>query len=93
MPGGEQGPVGRDSPWAGPDKYLQLFSSFLAGTAPLAGSQSRLFRPGVSSDVTSTLCPLTESAGVGCAAQVTDGTLIDHRRSGPQAPTVSPLPF
>lgn len=65
MPEGEQGPVGRGSPWAGPDKYLQLFSSFLASTAPLAGSQSRLFRPGVSSDETSTLCSLTESAGQG----------------------------
>lgn len=55
----------RPSPWAGPDKYLQLFSSFLASTAPLAGSQSRLFRPGVSSDAASTLCPLTKAAGQG----------------------------
>lgn len=96
MPGGEQGPVGRGSPWAGPDKYLQLFSSFLASTAPLAGSQSRLFRPGVSSDAASTLSPYKGSwAEVGCAAQVTDGTLVDHHRSGPQAPTLlrSPLPF
>lgn len=45
MPGAEPSPLSVGFLWAGPDKYLQLLSSFLASRAALAGSQTRLFRP------------------------------------------------